>query len=78
MADADALLIGKPIVAAWTAATLTRIWGNHSVRAVISFATWLKRGGDGIFSGVSPAAHSLAAIRAPVSRPSPPAASGRP
>src|SRR5262245_4033131 len=66
MADADAMLIRKLNVAAWKAATLTRIGEKaFGTRPEISFRYLAEEMATGVFGGVSPAAHSLAAIRSP-------------
>jgi hypothetical protein len=63
MADADAMLIKKLNVTAWKAATPTRIWESIRDAASDLFRYPAEKMATGILSGVSPAAHSLAAIR---------------
>ena len=65
MADADALLIRKLIVAALEGGDAhTDLGKAFGTRPVISFRYLAEERATGIFSGVSPAAHSLAAVRA--------------
>jgi hypothetical protein len=65
MADADALLIRKLIVAALEGGDAhTDLGKAFGTRSVTSFRYLAEERATGIFSGVSPAAHSLAAIRA--------------
>jgi hypothetical protein len=65
MADADALLIRKLIVAALEGGDAHTDSGKvFGPRSVISFRYLAEERATGIFSGVSPAAHSLAAVTA--------------
>jgi hypothetical protein len=65
MADADALLIRKLIVATLEGGDAHTDRGKaFGTRSVISFRYLAAERATGIFSGVSPAAHSLAAFRA--------------
>jgi hypothetical protein len=62
MADADALLIRKLIVAALKGGDAhTDLGKAFGTRSVISFRYLAEERATGIFRGVSPAAHSLAA-----------------
>jgi hypothetical protein len=62
MADADALLIRKLNVAALEGGNAhTDLGKAFGTRSVISFRYRAEERATGIFSGVSPAAHSLAA-----------------
>jgi hypothetical protein len=65
MADADAMLIRKLIVAALEGGDAhTDLRKPFGTRSLISFRYLAEERATGIFSGVSPASHSLAAIRA--------------
>src|SRR5437660_1077557 len=65
MADADATLIGKLNVAALEGGNAhTDLGKAFGTRPVISFRYLAEEMATGTFSGVSPAAHSLAAGRA--------------
>jgi hypothetical protein len=64
MADADAMLIRKLNVAALEGGNAhTDLGKAFGTRPVISFRYLAEEMATGIFSGVSPAAHSLAAKR---------------
>jgi hypothetical protein len=65
MADADAMLVRKLIVAALEGGDAhTDLGKAFGTRSVISFRYLADETATGIFSGVSSAAHSHAAIRA--------------
>jgi hypothetical protein len=67
MADADATLIRKLIVAALEGGDAhTDLRKPFGTRSVTSFRYLAEERATGIFSGVSPAAYSLAAFRAPM------------